>query len=80
MFSLLVHLANSEPVKVDVDELPKPSDNVLVCRNPRDMADREIHWVDESVRMIILPWWRINFVQVLPSKEDEEEFPLLFRN
>jgi hypothetical protein len=80
MVSLLVHLANSEPVKLDVDELPKATDQVLIGRNPRDLANREIQWVDESVRMIILPWWRINYIQVLPSQEDEEEFPLLFRN
>lgn len=80
MVSLLVHLANSEPIKVDVDEMPKPTDSVLIARNPRDQADREVHWVDESVRMIILPWWRINYIQVLPSQEEQEEFPMLFRN
>jgi len=80
MVSLLVHLANSEPVKLDVEEMPKTTDQVLIGRNPRDHADREIPWVEESVRMIILPWWRINYVQVLPSEEDQEEFPLLFRS
>jgi hypothetical protein len=80
MYTLLVHLANSEPIKVDVEELPKSSDQVLVGRNPRDHVERELHWVEENVRMIVLPWWRINYVQVLPSEEEDEEFPLPFRN
>lgn len=80
MMSILVHLANTEPIKVDVDALPSPSDNVLVGRNPRDHVDRELSWLDEGVRVVILPWWRINYVQVLPSAEEQEEFPLLFRN
>jgi hypothetical protein len=80
MISLLVHLANSEPIKLDVEEMPRPNDQVLIGRNPRDHVDRELHWVEESVRMIILPWWRINYIQVLPSEEEKEEFPMLFRN
>lgn len=80
MVSLLVHLANSEPIKLDVEEMPKPTDHVLIGRNPRDVSDREVPWVAENVRMVLLPWWRINYVEILPSEEDQEEFPLLFRN
>ena len=80
MFSLLVHIANSEPIKLDVEELPKPTDQILVGRNPRDGADREVSWIAENVRLVILPWWRINYVEMLPSEEDLQEFPLLFRN
>lgn len=63
MMSILVHLANSEPIKLDVEALPNPNDTVLVGRNPRDHVDRELNWIDEGVRMVILPWWRINYVQ-----------------
>lgn len=76
---LLVHMSNSEPVKLDVDEMPTPNDQVLVGRNPRDRADKEVAWVDEGVVTVILPWWRINYIQVLPSPEDELDFPLPFR-
>ncbi|MFZ2880676.1 MAG: hypothetical protein WA009_14145, partial [Phototrophicaceae bacterium] len=71
MMSILVHLANSEPIKLDVEALPNPNDTVLVGRNPRDHVDRELNWIDEGVRMVILPWWRINYVQVLPSAEEQ---------
>jgi hypothetical protein len=80
MISLLVHLANSEPVKIDVDEMPAPTDQVIVGKNPRERNDREVTWLDEGVTTVIFPWWRINFIQVLPNPEDEVEFPMPFRD
>lgn len=80
MMTLLVHIANTEPIKMEVDALPNPSDNVIIGKNPRDNVDRELHWLDEGVRTVIVPWWRINYIQVLPAAEEKEEFPLLFRN
>lgn len=80
MVTLLVHIANSEPVKLDVEEVPKPSDVVLVGRNPRERTDKEVTWIEDGVNTIIVPWWRIVFVEVLPASEEAEEFPLPFRN
>jgi hypothetical protein len=79
MISIILHIANSEPVKVDVDELPKPTDNCIYGKNPRERNDKELAWVDEGVTTVIFPWWRINYIQVLPSQEEEQEFPLFFR-
>lgn len=77
--TLLLHVSNSEPIKVDVDEMPKPTDIVIVGKNPRERSDKEVTFLDEGVTTVIFPWWRINFVQVLPSGDDEMEFPLPFR-
>lgn len=80
MITLLLHVANSQPIKVDVDEMPDPQDNVIIGRNPRERGDKEIDIIDDGVTTVIFPWWRINYVQVLPSIEDEIEFPLPFRD
>lgn len=80
MISLLLHVADSEPVKVDVDEMPSPTDVAIVCKNPRDRADKEVTWLDDGVTTVIIPWWRINYIQVLPGAEDEIEFPMPFRS
>jgi hypothetical protein len=79
-FSILLHVANQEPVKVDVEELPNPTDICVMGKNPRDRADKEVSWIDEGVNVVFFPWWRINYIQVLPSGEDEVEFPLPFRS
>lgn len=79
MINLLVHLDSREPIVIDVDELPDPRDSAIIGKNPRDRTDREVDWLEDGVSTVILPWWRINFIQVLPSPEDEIEFPMPFR-
>lgn len=79
MISLLLHIANSEPIKVDVDEMPHPQDQVIVGKNPRERSDKELSIFDEGVTTVIFPWWRINYVQVLPGDEEEIEFEMPFR-
>lgn len=80
MITLQIHIANSEPIKVDVEEMPQMTDIAILGSNPRDRQERELTWVDDGVSTIIIPWSRINFIQVLPDQEAEEEFPLPFRN
>ena len=80
MITLQVHIANAEPIKLDVEEMPQMSDVAVMGSNPRDRQDRELNWVDDGVSTIIVPWSRINFIQILPDQEAQEEFPLPFRN
>jgi hypothetical protein len=79
MVTLLVHINNAEAFKLDVEEIPKPTDNALIGKNPREKTDKEVTWIEEGVSTLIIPWWRITFIEVLPSGA-EEEFPLPFRN
>jgi hypothetical protein len=80
MITLLIHIANSEPLKIDVEELPKPSDVMVIGRNPRDRKDREAEWLDEGVTTVMFPWSRINLIQVLPDPDEKRDFPQLWRN
>lgn len=80
MITILVHINNAEPIKVDVEELPKPSDTSVLCKNPREKTDKEVPWIEEGVTTIMIPWWRVTFIEILPSPADDVEFPLPFRN
>jgi len=80
MITLQIHIANQEPIRVDVEELPSLSDVAVIGNNPRDRKEKEVDWVDEGVNTVIIPWWRINYIQVMPDKDAEEDFPMLFRN
>ena len=35
MYTIQVHIANSDPVRLDVEELPSPLDNCVIGKNPR---------------------------------------------
>ncbi|KXK22556.1 MAG: hypothetical protein UZ15_CFX003001017 [Chloroflexi bacterium OLB15] len=80
MITLLVHIQNQESVKMDVEDLPGPGDNNIVGKNPREKTDKEVGWVEDGVTTVIIPMWRITLIEVLPSLEEETEFPLPFRN
>lgn len=80
MITLLVHILNTEPIKVEVEELPSTTDTSLLGKNPRDRSDREIDWLEDGVTTVFLPWWRINYIEVLPADDHASEFPLPFRN
>ncbi|MFO7320986.1 MAG: hypothetical protein DIU68_004600 [Chloroflexota bacterium] len=80
MVTLFVHLNNAEPFKLDLDEMPKPGDQMIIGKNPRDRADREVNWIEDGVTTVIIPMWRVVYLEVLPSSEEETAFPLPFRN
>lgn len=80
MYTLLLHVANEEPIKIDVDELPDPRDVSIAGRNPRLRGDKEVIFLEEGVNTVIFPWWRINYVQVLPGPDDDFDFPTQFRD
>jgi hypothetical protein len=80
MISILVHISNSEPVKIDVEQIPSPTDTCVIGKNPRERSDKEVTWVDEGVTTVIFPWWRINYIQVLPTGEEEPTVVLPYRD
>lgn len=79
MYTIVLHIANSAPVKVEVDELPGPTDTLILGKNPRERNDKEFEWLDEGVTTAIFPVWRINYIQVLPSTDSEIDMELLYR-
>ncbi|MEO1289141.1 MAG: hypothetical protein AAFV93_15360 [Chloroflexota bacterium] len=80
MPTIVLHIANAEPIKVDVDELPQPTDTCIVGKNPRLRSDREVDWVDEGVRTVVVPMHRLNYIQVYPEGDDALDFTLPYRD
>ena len=72
MQTIIVHIVNEDPVVCEIEQMPKPQDQVLTVYNPRRRDGKDLHYLDEDVTMMIVPWHRINFVQILPSAEMEE--------
>jgi hypothetical protein len=72
MQTLLLHVTNEEPILAEVEELPSPGDQSIVCMNPRRRDGKDLHYVLPEVQTIIVPWWRINFIEVMPTGEEEE--------
>ena len=72
MVPIILHIRNEDPVECELDEMPSPNAQYLLVHNPRKRDGKDLHYLDEDVTSMILPWHRINFIQVLPSGEEEE--------
>lgn len=72
MLTFIVHIVNEDPVVCEVAEMPDPSDQFLVLHNPRRRDGKDVHYLDEDVTSMMVPWHRINFVQLMPSADVEE--------
>ena len=69
--TIQLHILNEDPIVAEVDALPGPHDTLLVVSNPRLRDGKDLRYVAPNVTSIIFPMVRINFIQILPSGEEE---------
>ncbi len=69
---VLVHINNEDAVKGEIDRMPDPQDYLIIINNPQRKDGKDLHYLDEEVSTMIVPFHRINFVQVLPSADVDE--------
>lgn len=72
MLTIVVHINNEDPVECEVDQLPEATSQYILVNNPRLRDGKDLHYLDEDVTSMMIPWHRVNFVQILPSGEVEE--------
>jgi hypothetical protein len=70
--SVVLHIQNEEAVIGEVDEIPSPTDLLISITNPRRMDGKDLHYLTENVVTVIWPVHRLNFIEILPTKEEEE--------
>lgn len=70
--SVLLHISNEEAVVGEIEQLPAPTDTSITLNNPRRRDDKELTYISETVVSVIWPMHRINFIEILPSREEEE--------
>jgi hypothetical protein len=72
MPTVIIHIANEDPVVGDLDALPGTTDSVLIVKNPRKRDGKDVPYIDVSVSTVIWPMTRVSFIEVLPVGEEEE--------
>ncbi len=72
MPTILIHIQNDDPVLGEVDDLPTPGDSLLIVKNPRRRDGKDVPYIDINVTTVMFPVARINFIELMPSGEDEE--------
>ena len=69
--TIQIHILNEEPMVAEVEALPGGNDTLLVAMNPRLRDGKDVRFLATNVTTILVPVSRINFIQVLPSGEEE---------
>jgi hypothetical protein len=69
--TVIIHIANEDPVVGEVDELPNPTDQFITVKNPRKRDGKDITYLLEGVTTVIWPVARLNFIELMPTQEDE---------
>ena len=70
--TVLAHISGEDPVLGEMDELPNPSDTSITINNPRRRDEKDLPYLYETVVKVLWPMHRIMFLEVLPTKEDED--------
>jgi hypothetical protein len=70
--TVLVHLSGEDPVVGEIEELPAPSDSAITVNNPRRRDGKDLPYLEGNVVTVIWPMHRINFVEIMPTAEEEK--------
>jgi hypothetical protein len=70
--TVILHIANENPIVGEVEELPKPSDILITVHNPRQKDGKDIHYLEHNVVDVIWPLYRISFIEILAGEEEDQ--------
>jgi len=72
MPTVLIHVMNDDPILGEIDAMPGLQDNLLILKNPRRRDGKDLPNLEMNVSTVIWPMLRINFIEVMPTGEEEE--------
>jgi len=70
---VILHIFNSEPILGEIDELPAQSDNIITVHNPRHIDGKDVDYIQDQVATVIWPLEKINFIEIMPGEDDDED-------
>ncbi|MEJ5239703.1 MAG: hypothetical protein WHS87_00685 [Anaerolineales bacterium] len=71
-YTLILHLSNQSPVVGEVEELPKPTDNLIILSNPRTREGKDLHYIEPNVIRVIWPISAISLIEIIEAAEEEK--------
>jgi hypothetical protein len=72
MLAVLVHTTDQEILAAEIEALPEPTDQFIILHSPQQREGRMLAPLREGVATILLPWQRIEYVELLPDTGIEE--------
>jgi len=71
-YTIILHPTGEEPIVGEIEDLPESTDIIISVNSPRRLDGKELHYLSENVLTVIWPIARLNFIEVMPTKAEEE--------
>jgi len=71
-YTVILHIPNEPSVLGEVEDLPKPTDNIVTVTNPRQKDGKDLHYIDQGTVKVIWPLVKISFIEILGDSEEEK--------
>jgi hypothetical protein len=71
-YTVILHLAGESAIAGEIEEMPKPTDTILVVSNPRSRDGKDLHYLESNVVKVIWPLAKLNLIEVLQGEEEEK--------
>src|SRR5512145_1062409 len=70
-YSIILHIPGEPSIMGEIEELPKPTDNLITVSNPRQRDGKDIHYLEHNVVKVIWPIDKVSLIEILESEEEE---------
>lgn len=71
MITVYVHINNEDPVMGEVEDMPNPSDQMIIVKHPRKRDGKDVTYLEPNTSFVIWPLHRITFIEIMEDKEEE---------
>lgn len=76
---VILHIAGEDPIMGEVEKLPDPTDTSLTVANVRRVDGKEVAYITEGVELVVFPWHRITFMEVMGGEKATDKVIGFFR-
>lgn len=71
-YTVILHVAGEASIAGEIEDLPKPTDTIIVVSNPRQKDGKDLHYIDNNVVKVIWPMSKISFIEIMESTEEDK--------
>jgi hypothetical protein len=71
-YTVILHVSGESAIAGEIEELPKPTDTILIVNNPRTRDGKDLHYIEPNVSKVIWPISKLTLVEVLEGEEEEK--------
>jgi len=71
-YGVILHVAGDVPIFGEIEELPDASSTIITVSNPRSREGKDLHYLQAEVVQVIWPIEKLNFIEIMPSEDDEQ--------